>query len=54
MTNEERIENLYEIKAIMKLGMPLSLRQRSYYLLYIATLEEAKSYLSKEKKKNEI
>lgn len=41
----------HEIRSTIALKMPLSAQQRSYYLLYIATLEEAKEYIKKEKQK---
>lgn len=39
----------HEIKAKIALGQPLNPKERAYYLLYIATLEEA----IKEIKENE-
>ena len=39
----------HEIRAKFILKQPLSNRQRSYYLLYMATPEQAKEYLRKEK-----
>lgn len=38
----------HEIKAKIALGQPLNPKERAYYLLYIATLEEAKEYIKKE------
>lgn len=48
----ERITIEHEIRAKLALEQPLSNRQRSYYLLFIATPEQAKEYLRKEKAVN--
>lgn len=43
----------HDIYAKMKLGFKLTERERAYYLLYMATPEQAKEFIKKEKK-NEI
>lgn len=48
----ERIGIEHEIRAKLALEQPLSNRQRSYYLLIMATPEQAKEYLRKEKAVN--
>lgn len=35
----------HEIKAKIALKQPLNQKERAYYLIYIATLEEAKEYI---------
>lgn len=40
----------HEIKAKIALKMPLTAKERSYYLLYMATLEEAKKHIKNEQK----
>ena len=40
--------NTEKIKNKVKLGLPLNKRERAYYLLFIATLEEAKELLKAE------
>ena len=37
-----------KIRAKIVLGLPLTKRERAYYLLFISTIEEAKEYLEKE------
>lgn len=39
-----------KIKAKIALKIPLTAKERAYYLLYIATLEEAKEYIKNEVK----
>ena len=41
---------ILKIKSKAVLGLPLTERERSMYLLYIATDEEAKAYLEREKR----
>lgn len=48
----ERQDREHQIKTTIILGQPLSQRQRSYYLLFMATPEQAKEYLQKEKAVN--
>lgn len=48
----ERQDREHQIKTTIILGQPLSQRQRSYYLLFMATPEQAKEYLRKEKAVN--
>lgn len=38
----------HEIQAKIALKMPLSAKERAYYLLFISTLEEAKNYIKNE------
>lgn len=45
MTTTERKEFEHRIKAKIALSLPLTAKERSYYLLFIATLEEAKEYI---------
>lgn len=45
----ERQDREHQIKTTIILGQPLNQRQRSYYLLFMATPEQAKEYLRKEK-----
>lgn len=48
----ERQDREHQIKTTIILGQPLNQRQRSYYLLFMATPEQAKEYLQKEKAVN--
>lgn len=50
MTTTERKEFEHRIKAKIALKQPLTQRERAYYLLYIATLEEMKEYIKNEVK----
>lgn len=43
------IELINAIKFCLKVGLPLTERQRAYYLLFMASLEEIAEYLRKEK-----
>lgn len=47
----ERIGTEHEIRAKLALKQPLTARQRSYYLLYMATAEQAKEFVRHENKK---
>ena len=40
--------NKQKIKCKAILGLPLTARERAYYLLYIATSEQAKKFIKKE------
>ena len=42
----------HDIYAKLNLGAPLNKKERSYYLLFMATPEQAKEYLRKEKAVN--
>ena len=42
--------NKDEITAKMKLGLPLTAKERAEYLLFIATNKEAREFLKNEKK----
>lgn len=41
--------NKEKIRAKAILGLPLTKRERAYYLLFIATLDEAIQFMNKEK-----
>lgn len=45
----ERIGIEHEIRAKLALEQPLSQRQRSYYLLFMATREQAAEFIRNEK-----
>ena len=51
MRTEEQRNIEREIRAKLALKQPLTARQRSYYLLYIATAEQAKEFIRNENKK---
>lgn len=42
----------HDIKCKVALGLPLNNYERSYYLLFIASIEEARKYLKDEKNGN--
>ena len=44
------MQDILKIKSKAVLGLPLTKRERSMYLLYIASDEEAKAYLEREKR----
>lgn len=48
----ERQDREHQIKTTIILGQPLSQRQRSYYLLFMATREQAAEFIRNEKKSN--
>lgn len=45
----ERQDKEHQIKTTIILGQPLSQRQRSYYLLFMATREQAAEFIRNEK-----
>lgn len=51
MRTEEQRNIEHEIRAKLALKQPLSPYQRSYYLLYMATVEQAKEFVRNENKK---
>ena len=42
------MQGILKLKAKAELGLPLTERERAYYLLFIASDEEAKAYLKRE------
>ena len=50
MTAEEA-EARHEIDGCLKLGCPLTSRQRAFYLLFMATAEQVSNFLKNEKTK---
>ena len=50
MTDEQEIKNR-KVNAKMKLGLELTERERAFYLCFMASDQEAKEFLRKEKQK---
>jgi hypothetical protein len=50
LTEETEAERRHEIDGCLKWGYPLTARQRAFYLLFMATPEQAKEFLKREKR----
>ena len=44
------MENETKIKSLVKMGLPLTKKERAIYILLIATDEEARAYIEAEKR----
>lgn len=49
LTEETEAEKRHEIDITLKMGWKLTARQRAFYLLFMATPEQAKEFLKNEK-----
>ena len=50
MERLDEVGLIHDIKSKLAIGLPLTRLQRNYYLMFMATPEQIKEYLKKEKR----